>query len=98
MRLALLGENFCICQRLIIKNVGILSGIILLLRLNVGMLSVTVTANPGQLGNNTGGLLGVVNGNVTDDLTLRNGTIMSTDSTPQEIYEIFGESCKLSIL
>lgn len=41
-----------------------------------------------------GGLLGNLNDEPTDDLTLRNGTVMSERSSEKEIYYNFGESCK----
>lgn len=61
---------------------------------NVEMLDLTVLV-PTSLSNVTsiGGLLGNVNGVPDDDLTLRNGSVISKTTTERDIYSIFGESC-----
>ncbi len=41
----------------------------------------------------TVGLLGNYNGNKTDDFVSRNGTLLSDNSTDEEIHEL-GQSCK----
>ena len=45
---------------------------------------------------NTKGLLGVWNGDISDDLQAENGdTIPLNDATSQVIFTSFGETCKL---
>ena len=43
----------------------------------------------------TTGLLGVWNGDESDDLQSSSGVTISNDATSQEIFESFGETCKL---
>ncbi len=43
---------------------------------------------------NTKGLLGQYNGNSTDDLLSKNGTLLLTNSTGEQIFHEFGLSCK----
>ena len=42
----------------------------------------------------TRGLLGVINGNTTDDFTLPNGTTIDVNSTEEDIYYNFGLHCE----
>lgn len=71
-----------------------ISEIALTISFNVEMLDLTVLV-PTSLSNVTsiGGLLGNVNGNSTDDLTLKNGSVLPQTPTERDIYSIFGESC-----
>jgi hypothetical protein len=62
------------------------------MRLSQGQLSMTVSANLGQLGQ-TRGLLGVFNNDASDDLTLRDGSVLPSNSSTEIIYSQFGESC-----
>ena len=42
----------------------------------------------------TNGLLGTYNKNTSDDLTTPDGTVISANSTEEEIYYKFGLTCK----
>lgn len=72
------------------------SEIALTISFNVEMLDLTVLV-PTSLSNVTsiGGLLGNVNGNSTDDLTLKNGSVLPETPTERDIYSIFGESWRI---
>ena len=64
------------------------------LTLKVGALSITMTV-PAHLQSKTSGLLGIFNGNTTDDLTAPDGTVLDTNSTNEvEIYDYFGKLCR----
>ena len=68
------------------------TGTLLVFRLEAGQLGLSITA--GQvLFNTTKGLLGTYDDNVKNDFTLRNGTVLPVTSSPQTIYNLFGESC-----
>ncbi len=45
--------------------------------------------------NHTQGLLGVWNGDPIDDLMTRKDYVLPPDSSMEEIYQLFGEKCKL---
>nr|XP_048677185.1 sushi domain-containing protein 2 isoform X9 [Caretta caretta] len=51
-----------------------------------GFLSLTVLL-PVEFHNHTQGLLGVMNDNPTDEYTFKNGTTMSSDASPQQLFE-----------
>ena len=64
-----------------------------------GVLSVTTDLNAAVVRGKTRGLLGVINGNTSDDFTLPNGTITDVNATNQrEVYYQFGLLCKLCVL
>ena len=48
--------------------------------------------------NHTTGLIGTWNGNMDDDFTLPNGTVLPIDMSESEIFYRFGEKCKLSFI
>lgn len=49
---------------------------------------------PGTSEYTTRGLLGVSDGDVNNDFTLPNGTVLDINSTEEEIYYGFGQQCK----
>ena len=57
------------------------------------MLAVTVST-VGAFRDQTRGLLGIFNGDVSDDFTAPDGSKIKIDSSQQEIYEKFGIHCK----
>lgn len=67
-------------------------GVMVIVRLLVENLEVIITADKSQLGS-TGGLLGLANGDSTDDFTLRDGSFLPSDSSAEVIYNLFGENC-----
>lgn len=56
-------------------------------------LVIEIASLPVSFQNNTKGLLGVWNGNPSDDLQRPDGQIIAPDSTLREIHETFGEHC-----
>ncbi|XP_061188739.1 uncharacterized protein LOC133196904 [Saccostrea echinata] len=72
------------------------SEIALIVSFDVLMLDLNILI-PKSLSNETEnrGLLGNINGDPTDDLTLRNGSVMSKSSSEKDIYYTFGESWRL---
>lgn len=61
-------------------------------RLREGTMTTTVLL-PKSFTNATTGLLGVMNGDPVDDLTLSNGQVVQNQSNPEEVFS-FGVSCK----
>ncbi|XP_062600104.1 mucin-like protein [Saccostrea cucullata] len=63
---------------------------------NLGMMELTASI-PGSLSSSTinNGLLGNINGNMTDDLIAPNGTLLSTNSTEREIFYSFGQQWQI---
>ena len=57
-------------------------------------LSIQVTSSPTYL-NNTVGLLGVNDNDVSDDFTRPDGFTIAINSTQEQIYYQFGKLCKL---
>ena len=57
-------------------------------------LSIQVTSSPSYL-NNTVGLLGVNNNDISDDFTRPDGSTIAINSTQEQIYYQFGKLCKL---
>ena len=55
---------------------------------------VIIISGSAEFGDIEGGLLGNLNNDATDDLILKNGTVIPHTSTTQEIHEQFGESCE----
>lgn len=54
---------------------------------------------PSEFGSGqTRGLLGVFNGDPSDDLTNANGTILPIDSSEEDIFTDFGQTCELKPL
>ena len=70
-----------------------LAGFTLTVRVNEGQLDVTV-ATPHSYRNNTQGLLGVFNGDPTDDLMTPSGQLLPSTSSEETIFDNFGELCK----
>ena len=56
-------------------------------------LSVSASLNIKAAENTTRGLLGVINGDESDDFTLPDGTSIDINSTEQDIYNNFGLQC-----
>ena len=57
----------------------------------------SVVAAPQSFTNKTSGLLGVFNGDVSDDLTAPNGTVLDSNlnvTSEKDIFNKFGELCK----
>ena len=76
----------------------VLAGFTITVALNESQLSITVAA-PDNFLNDTKGLLGVFNKDPSDDLTPADGSApLSTNATEKEIFNQFGETCKLSSL
>lgn len=65
-------------------------------REEVGMISVlSVSLPPSFEGSETRGLMGSLNGNITDDLLPNSGQVpLSLNSSVREIHELFGITCK----
>ena len=61
-------------------------------RVEAGQISITVTA-ASSLINKTEGLLGVFDQNADNDLKVRDGPTLFTNSSQEVIYGDFGESC-----
>lgn len=64
-------------------------------RLREGIMTTTVLL-PQSFQSATLGLLGKMNGNPADDLTLNNGHVVLNQSNPEEVFS-FGVSCKESV-
>lgn len=60
-----------------------------------GETMTTTILLPEEFKNSTLGLLGKMNGNAEDDLTLSNGELVLNYSKPEELFN-FGASCKRS--
>ena len=75
------------------------SGAFLQVQEENGFISVLIVSLPESYQSKTQGLMGTYNGDKTDDLTARgNGTILSLNSTIQEIHEKFGITCKCMLV
>ena len=75
------------------------SGAILQVEEQNGFISVLIVSLPESYQSKTHGLMGPYNGDKTDDLTPKgNGTILSLNSTIQEIHETFGMTCKCMLV
>ena len=61
---------------------------------NGSFLTILASFSPSYQ-NSTLGLIGNWNGNVEDDFTLPNGTVLPIDMTESEIFYKFGEECKI---
>ena len=64
----------------------------------VGMISVvSVSLPPSYEGSETRGLMGSLNGNISDDLLPNSGQVpLSLNSSVREIHELFGITCKFA--
>lgn len=67
-------------------------GIGLTTRVSSGIMSFVLTV-PEELNGTTEGLVGNFNGNITDDFTYPNGTVLSDGATDREIHEL-GQACE----
>ena len=67
------------------------------IELKTGILDITVVA-PDSYPDQTMGLAGVMNGNITDDFLMPNGTTLPITSSERTIYFEFGEKCKYNLL
>ena len=56
-----------------------------------------VTALSASYQNSSVGLMGKWNGDIDDDFTLPNGTVLPIDMSESEIFHKFGEACKCNI-
>ena len=72
------------------------SGFSLTTNYSNGILSFVLNIPP-TLNSATKGLLGTLNGNISDDLIFRNGTLLPVESTDAEKH-VFGLSCKPNII
>ena len=71
-----------------------LNGVSITVRLQSSVaLSVSASLNGKAAANTTRGLLGVINGDTSDDLTLPDDTAIDTNSTEKDIYNNFGLKC-----
>ena len=71
-----------------------LNGVSITVRLQSSVaLSVSASLNGKAAANTTRGLLGVINGDTSDDLTLPDDTAIDTNSTEEDIYNNFGLKC-----
>ena len=71
-----------------------LNGISVTVRLQSSVaLSVSASLNSKEAENTTRGLLGVINGDTSDDFTLPNDTTININSTEENIYNNFGLKC-----
>ena len=71
-----------------------LNGVSVTVRLQSSVaLSVSASLNGKAAENTTRGLLGVINGDTTDDFTLPNDTTIDINSTEEDIYNNFGLKC-----
>ena len=62
-----------------------------------GALQTTIFT-PAQFFDDTSGMIGIYNGDQSDDLTARDNTRLDlATATEQDIYHQFGESCKICI-
>ena len=66
------------------------------MRVAEGALSTMLTI-PEEAEGQTLGLLGVQNGDISDDLTRPDGTMLSPNASLQEIHEDFGQLCKFVV-
>ena len=71
------------------------SGVRISTRAENGFLSAVGVVLPPSFRGSTKGLLGVYNGNASDDLLPKNGiTPLASTSSPERIYNLFGLTCK----
>ena len=70
------------------------SGVGAIIQVFSSQLTIQVTPSTSHV-NNTVGLLGVMNNDISDDFTRPDGTILSINSTQEEIYYQFGKLCML---
>ena len=61
-----------------------------------GILSFVLSLPP-TFNSTAQGLLGTFNGNISDDLIFRNGTLLSVNSSDAEKH-VFGQSCMASVI
>ena len=65
------------------------------LTITIGMKSLDISvAMPLTYQNQTRGLLGNFNGIQGDDFVLPSGTVLGSNLTEREIFEMFGSQCK----
>jgi hypothetical protein len=64
---------------------------------NDSLLTIVVAFLP-SYENSSLGLVGKWNGNMEDDFTLPNGTVLPIDMSESEIFYKFGEECELNLV
>ena len=75
-------------------NVTFTNGVVLSATGSNEILDVILTI-PSTFKNHTKGLLGTWNGNPDDDFLTSSGTTLSPDSTEEELFHSFGQTCEL---
>ena len=68
------------------------SGVGAIIQVFSSQLTIQVTSSTSHV-NNTVGLLGVMNNDISDDFTRPDGTIIPINSTQEQIYNQFGKLC-----
>ena len=89
-----ISNSYIILERLAIDSLLLSypTGIALTTNYTMGIFNFVLNI-PQSMNGNTEGLLGTFNGNISDDLIFRNGTLLSINSTDAEKH-VFGQSCK----
>ena len=77
-----------------IANVTFTNGVVLSVTGSNEILNLILTV-PNTFKNHTKGLLGTWNGNPDDDFLTSSGTTLPSDSTEEELFHNFGQTCKL---
>ena len=75
-------------------NVTFTNGVVLSVTGSNEILNVILTV-PNTFRNHTKGLLGTWNGNPDDDFLTSSGTTLPSDSTEEELFRNFGQTCEL---
>ena len=76
------------------RNFMLENGVVIVIKASNDILSFQLSI-PHSFRDNTKGLLGVWNGNQSDDFLRPDGTTFSIDSSEEEIFDNFGEKCVL---
>ena len=87
--------SFSVCHQLNgTANVTFTNGVVLSATGSNEILDVILTI-PNTFNNHTKGLLGTWNGNPDDDFLTSSGTTLSPNSTEEELFHGFGQTCEL---
>ena len=78
------------------RNFMLENGVVIIIKASNDILSFQLSV-PQIFRDNTKGLLGVWNGNQSDDFLAPDGIIISVNSNESEIFKHFGEKCMLVI-